>query len=66
MTEPEIKNCKDYVSAQKIVKDWNKEDFDYGLSLDDYDGKMYYWNVGYVRTRAVRRRNWRDLILKKK
>lgn len=59
MKQKEIKNCKDYSSARKIVKDWNKEDSEYHLSLDDYDGRTYYWTVGHIRIRCVRRKQWK-------
>lgn len=61
VTKEEIKNCKDYKTAQKIVTEWNREDEDYLLSLDDFDGKMYYWMVGFNRTRLTRRRAWDEM-----
>ena len=61
MTPEKIENCKDYKKAQEIVGHWNKEDSEFALGFDDYGGKMYYWSVGHIRTRLVRRRAWDEM-----
>ena len=66
MTKKEIKNCVDYEKAQEIVKEWNKEDCEYNLGFKDYGGKTFYWSVGRLRTRLVKRRSWDDMFEKNK
>lgn len=66
MTQKEIKNCADYKKVREIVKHWYKDDSEFALGFDDYGGKTYYWSVGHVRTRLVRRKSWDDMFGKNK
>lgn len=60
MTKKEIKKCKDYYYAKKVIRWWYKEDESFELPFDDRYGRTYYWRAGLVRQRMVKRFPWED------
>lgn len=56
-------NCKDYRAAASIARWWNKSDEDCKMSFGG-DGVTYYWTVGTMRCRIVRRPPWENMEFK--
>ena len=64
LTELEIKNCKNYLTAKAIVDYWNKPDSEFEVVFnanEEYEGYVYLWRIGNVRWRMVRRAPWQNL-----